>query len=111
MTELNGFRMENTDHLWDHIAYVMEYAPDRFPYEVELKPSQQMTLDTAFLQLHQGVDIAIPASQQPHRDTLNALLDRALNEYRSGAPETGKSLLGEFEAIVFTPEGKLRGAP
>ena len=26
------FVMETVDDLWDHIAYVLGYAPDRFPY-------------------------------------------------------------------------------
>jgi len=111
MTELNGFRMENTDHLWDHIGYVLEYAPAGFPWEAELKPAQQMNLELAFQQLNQGVAIAYPPPKEAEFSAkLSTLLDRSLAEYRNGNAEAGKTLLLEFEATMFTPEGKLRGA-
>lgn len=52
------FVMESVDDLWNHIAYVMAYAPDRFPYRDFLADDEQMNLDGAFMQLRQGVEVA-----------------------------------------------------
>jgi hypothetical protein len=106
-----GFLMESVSQLWDHIGYVLEYAPANFPYEAELMPAQQMNLELAFQQLNQGVAIAYPPPAEAEFSArLSSLLDRSLAEYRNGDAEAGKTLLLEFEATMFTPEGKLRGA-
>ncbi|HEX5008620.1 MAG TPA: hypothetical protein VFV70_16010 [Hyphomonadaceae bacterium] len=106
-----AFVMETVSDLWDHIAYVMEYAPTDFPREDYLLPEQQMTLDMAFDQLQQGVAIAFPgASASAQRAQLVALLDRSLGEYRNGNRTEAAGMLAEFESIIFTPEGRLRGA-
>ena len=106
-----AFVMESVNDLWDHIAYVMEYAPSDFPWEVHLLPEQQMNLDMAFEQLHQGVRLAYPAaSAAPQREQLAALLDHALGDYRNGNKTEAAIILAEFESIIFTPEGRLRGA-
>jgi hypothetical protein len=90
---------------------VLEYAPANFPYEAELMPAQQMTLELAFQQLNQGVAIAYPPpAEADFAAKLSTLLDRSLAEYRNGNAEAGKAVLLEFEATMFTPEGKLRGA-
>lgn len=104
-----AFVMDTISDLWDHIAYVMEYAPSDFPAEVHLLPEQQMNLDMAFQQLHQGVGIAYP-SAPAQREQLDALLDRALAEYRNGNKAEAANMLAEFESIIFTPDGRQRGA-
>jgi hypothetical protein len=50
--------METIDDLWEHIAYVLAYAPDKFPYRDFLPDDQQMNLERAFEQLRKGVLIA-----------------------------------------------------
>ena len=106
------FVMERNSDLWDHIAYVMEYAPSGFPVEDYLLPEQQMNLDMAFRQLHQGVEIACPPPDTAEqRDKLHALLDRSLAEYRNGDRTVAAGLLAEFESTLFTPDGQKRGAP
>ena len=109
MSHPPAFVMETISDLWDHIAYVMEYAPSDFPREDYLLPEQQMTLDMAFQQLQQGIGIAYP-SAPPQREQLHALLDRALAEYRNGNRAEAANMLAEFESIIFTPDGRLRGA-
>ena len=102
--------METLGDLWDHIAYVVAYAPSGFPVEDVLKPEQQMTLEMAFDQLHQGVGIAYPDPVSAgRRRELNDLLDRALAEYRCGDRGRATALLTEFEAIIFTADGQKRG--
>lgn len=103
--------METINDLWDHIAYVMEYAPADFPREDYLLPEQQMNLDMAFRQLHQGVQVAYPSPiASAQREQLDALLDRALAEYRNGNRTEAANMLAEFESIIFTPDGRQRGA-
>jgi hypothetical protein len=101
--------MESVADLWDHIAYVMEYAPDRFPQEVGWKPDEQMNFDLAFRQLHQGLDIAIPPTAADRKLALHGLLDRSMAEYTTGDKALARGMLAEFETQLFTPEGKLRG--
>lgn len=102
------YLMRSVSDLWDHIAFVVHYAPNGFPVEPDLLPEQQMTLAMAFEQLHQGVEIAYPQAGA-RRSGLHDLLDRALAEYRGGDPATGAALLNEFEGVIFTPDGKKRG--
>ena len=96
------FVMESVDDLWNHIAYVLGYAPDRFPYEDFLSPEEQMTLDTGFEQLHAGVLIAYPdVENADRRDELHKLLDRSYLAYRNGDELVGGTVLNEFEARIF----------
>ena len=96
------FVMESVDDLWDHIAYVLGYAPDRFPNRDFLAADQQMTLDKAFEQLHAGVVIAYPEeSFTEKRTALHALLDSSFLAYRDGKEVEGGNLLNEFESRIF----------
>ena len=96
------FVMETVDDLWDHIAYVLVYAPDRFPYRDFLPANEQMTLDRAFEQLHAGVLIAFPEDEfVEKRRELHAVLDRSFLAYRNGYEIDGGRLLNEFESGIF----------
>lgn len=96
------FVMESIDDLWDHIAYVLVYAPDRFPYRDFLAPAEQMTLDRAFELLHGGVTIAYPEEQfEGRRRELHGILDRSFLAYRNGHEIEGGTLLNEFEERIF----------
>ena len=96
------FVMKSVDDLWNHIAYVLGYAPDHFPYEDFLAPEEQMTLDKAFEQLHAGVVIAYPEeSFAGKRKELHAMLDSSFLAYRNGKEIEGGTLLNEFEGRIF----------
>ena len=96
------FVVESIDELWDHIAYVLLYAPDGFPYEDFLAPDEQMTLDRAFQQLHAGVVIAYPEEKfEGKRQELHGILDRSFLAYRNGREAEGGTLLNEFEGRIF----------
>lgn len=96
------FVIESVDDLWNHIAYVLAYAPDRFPYRDFLSRDEQMTLDKAFEQLHAGVLIAYPENDNAdRRDDLQKLLDRSYIAYRNGDEMLGGTLLNEFEESIF----------
>lgn len=59
------FVVKSIDDLWNHIAYVMGYAPDQFPYEDFLPDDQQMNLDRSFEQLRQAFKLPIPSQSSP----------------------------------------------
>lgn len=96
------FVMESVDDLWNHIAYVMGYAPDRFPYEDFIPADEQMNLDRAFNQLRQGVEVAYPEpSYEPKRALLNDILDRSYAAYKSNDEIAAGHLLNEFQDNIF----------
>jgi hypothetical protein len=96
------FVMESVDDLWDHIAYVMGYAPDRFPYRDFLPDDEQLNLDRAFDQLRKGVDVAYPEpSSASKRTLLNGILDRSCAAYKSNDEIAAGHLLNEFQDNIF----------
>ena len=96
------FVMESIDDLWDHIAYVLGYAPDRFPYRDFLPVDQQMNLERAFDQLRQGVVIAYPEDDaEPKRAVLFGKLDQSFAAYRAGEELKAGHLLNEFQDAIF----------
>ncbi len=96
------FKMETVDDLWNHIAYVMAYGPDRFPHEDFLEERDQMTLDMAFAHLRRGVEIAYPEeSYVSRRDELNDILDESYQSYKDGADIPAARLLKKFEKEIF----------
>jgi hypothetical protein len=99
------FVMESVDDLWNHIAYVMGYAPDQFPYEDFLADDQQMNLDRAFEQLRKGVEVAYPEpSYASNRALLNGILDRSYAAYKRGDEIAAGHLLNEFQDNIFKSE-------
>lgn len=94
--------MENVDDLWNHIAYVLLCAPDQFPHEDFLSEDEQMTLDRAFEQLRQGVEVAYPeVSFASKRAVLNGLLDRSYAAYKAGQDIAAGRFLNEFQEGIF----------
>ena len=96
------FVMASMNDLWNHIAYVLVYAPDSFPYRDFLAPDEQMTLDRAFQMLRAGVEIAYPEAQFADKRTeLCDILDSSLSAYRKGHDVQGGTLLNAFESRIF----------
>lgn len=96
------FAMKSVDDLWDHIAYVMAYAPNEFPYRDFIPEDQQMNLDRAFDQLREGVEVAYPEpSYASKRALLNSILDRSYAAYRADDEIAAGHLLNEFQDSIF----------
>jgi hypothetical protein len=94
--------MESVDDLWNHIAYVMAYAPTSFPYRDFIPADQQMNLDRAFDQLRTGVNIAYPeASFADKRASLFNLLDQAYAAYKEENEIRAGHILNEFQGGIF----------
>lgn len=101
------FAIKSVDDLWNHIAYVMAYAPDQFPVEDFLADNEQMNLDRAFDQLRQGIEVAYPESTfEAKRRRLDEILDRSYSAYRAGDDIAGGHLLNEFQDHIFKTENK-----
>jgi hypothetical protein len=99
------FLMNSINDLWEHIAYVLAYAPDRFPFRDFLSDDEQMNLDRAFDQLRQGVIIAYPEpSFESKRVALYTLLERSYLAYKKGDEIAGGRSLNEFQDNVFKSE-------
>lgn len=95
------FVVESVEDLWNHIAYVLLYAPN-FPYRDFLEPEQQMTLAKAFELLRTGVEIAYPEEQfEGKRQELHAILDRSLLAYENELEIEAGTLLNEFESRIY----------
>lgn len=96
------FLMESVDDLWDHIAYVLAYAPNNFPYRDFLPVTEQMTLDLAFEQLKKGVLIAYPEPQyEDRRSALYELLRQSHEAYTQGDEIVAGKALNEFQDGIF----------
>ncbi len=94
--------VESVDDLWNYIAYVNAYAPDRFPYEDFLPDDKQMNLDRAFEQLRKGIEIAYPEKEFiEKREMLNGILNRSYVSYRAGEEDEAGNLLNDFESNIF----------
>ena len=99
------FVVRSVDDLWNHIAYVMAYAPDQFPVEDFLADDEQMNFERAFDQLRQGVEVAYPESSFAlKRIDLNDILDRAYAAYLVGDDVAGGHFLNEFQDNIFKAE-------
>ena len=99
------FVMESLDDLWEHIAYVLAYAPNSFPYRDFLPASEQMTLQSAFEQLRKGIHIAYPEpAYEAKRLELSQLLDSSQAAYSLGNEHLAGSLLNEFQDNIFSKQ-------
>ena len=104
------WKIKTIDDLWDHIAYVLLYAPDQFPHEDFLPNDQQMNLERAFDELRRGISIAYPNDFSPEKRTiLNEILDKSYSKYKSGNDVEAGHLLNEFEDSIFkkSPDNNL----
>ena len=96
------FVIDSVDDLWNHIAYVLLYAPDHFPFRDFLPDDQQMNLDRAFDQLRRGVEVAYPEpSDDSKRVLLNDILDRSYSAYKAADEIAAGHLLNEFQGNIF----------
>lgn len=94
--------IKSADQLYNFIALVVVYAPDRFPKEDYLAADQQMTLQKAFEKLRDGIDVLYPDAQWAEkREALRDILRNALSAYESGDHIGGARLVHEFQDGIF----------
>lgn len=94
--------VENTNDLLDFLSYMVLYAPDDFPEEDYLSPSEQMNLEKAFDMLDKGMGfLKEKISDGDQINILQRLLDESKQAYERGDDIKGAHLLQEFEAIAL----------
>jgi hypothetical protein len=88
------------DDLQELISYMVLYAPDEFPVEDYLAENQQMTLDRAFRELQNGIQVVIQRGMVAAEveDQVRVLAEQAAAAYKQGDDVTGAHLLQEIEA-------------
>ena len=97
-------RVTSIDSLYDFIGYVVLCAPDNFPHEDYLPSDDQMSLEKAFGELRDAVELIDPEVAPPRkREHLYGLLDQALAAYRSGDDFNGAHRLQDFQDEIFEP--------
>ncbi|MEM1052704.1 MAG: hypothetical protein AAGI28_11480 [Pseudomonadota bacterium] len=100
------FDVRTVDDLWNHIAYVRSYGPNRFPTEDFLTEDEQMTLDLGFELLRKGVKVAYPEEEwEQKRAALNQILDKSYAAYKAGEDIAAAHLLNDFEEQIFDTSG------
>ena len=77
-------------------------APDKFPVRDYLQPEDQLTLDTAFKDLHYGMQFVAKHVKDAERlSQIQAMLDEALVSYKQGLAIEGAHLLQDLEDMIF----------
>jgi hypothetical protein len=103
-------RVTSIDSLYDFIGYVVLCAPDNFPAEAYLPPEDQMSLEKAFGELRDAVQlIDSEVASDEKRERIYALLDQALAAYRNHDDFRGAHLLQDFQDAIFEPPDVRRG--
>ena len=88
--------------LVDFLSLVIVHAPDSFPREDYLDDDEQLTLDSAFAELRNGMKFVLPrVAGSDALDALGTQLDNALAMYRLGDDIKGAHLLQDFEQSLL----------
>jgi hypothetical protein len=91
----------NLGELIDFIAYVVLYAPDKFPKRDFLKVEEQLNLERAFDELRYGLDCAAKeVGESPVIGTCRAMLEQAFTHYREGRINPGAWKLQEMLRLL-----------
>lgn len=91
--------VSSLDDLLDFFSMVIVHAPDDFPKEDYLPDDAQLTLDSAFEELKNGMQfVAIKFKDDEFIQDLEKLLNLSLSEYRQGNDVKGAHLLQNLEA-------------
>lgn len=93
--------IKNYNGFVNFLSLVIVHAPDGFPKEDYLRDDEQLTLESAFKELKDGMAVVEPrVSDGAVLDTLRGQLDHALAMYRQGDDVKGAHLLQDFERLM-----------
>jgi hypothetical protein len=82
---------KNLTEFKDLLAYVVLYAPTRFPAR------DQLTLESAFAELEHGLEVSKAALREEVYDECRQLLTAALQSYLEGNRVKGAHLLQQLD--------------
>lgn len=98
--------IKNFNGFLDFLSLVIVHAPDGFPKEDYLRDEEQLTLDSAFKELRDGMKfVESKVSSRPALDVLHSQIDQALTLYRQGEDVKGAHLLQDFEQRLLREAG------
>jgi len=98
--------IKNYNGFVDFLSLVIVHAPDGFPKEDYLRDDEQLTLESAFKELADGMAFVEPrVSDGAMLDTLRGQLDQALALYRQGDDVKGAHLMQDFEQLLLREAG------
>lgn len=98
--------IKNYNGFLDFLSLVIVHAPDGFPKEDYLRDDEQLTLESAFKELRDGMVFVEPrVADSAALDTLRGQLDQALALYRQGEDVKGAHLLQDFEQLLLREAG------
>lgn len=95
-------RISDISSFYDFIGYVVLCAPNRFPIRDYLAHEEQMSLEKAFIEIRQGIDlIGAELADELKRPQLFELLESSYRAYQAGDELMGAHLLQDFESALF----------
>lgn len=98
--------IKNYNGFVDFLSLVIVHAPDGFPKEDYLRDDEQLTLESAFKELRDGMAFVAPrVADGVALNTLHGQLDQALALYRQGEDVKGANLLQGFEQLLLREAG------
>lgn len=98
--------IKNFNGFLDFLSLVIVHAPDGFPKEDYLRDEEQLTLDSAFKELRDGMKfVESKVASRPALDVLHSQIDQALTLYRQGEDVKGAHLLQDFEQRLLREAG------
>ena len=94
--------VDSFEALIDFVSVVIVHAPDEFPREDYLDDSEQLNLDLAFQELHDGMQFV----KERIKDKavvlqLQNCLTASLTAYRAGDDVTGAHLLQALQRLLI----------
>ena len=98
--------IRNLNGFLDFLSLVIVHAPNDFPKEDYLHDDEQLTLESAFKELSDGMKFVEPeVSTSAALDALRGQLDQALALYRQGDDVKGAHVLQDFEQRLLREAG------
>jgi hypothetical protein len=98
--------IKNLNGFLDFLSLVIVHAPDGFPKEDYLSDEEQLTLESAFKEIRDGMKFVQPKiSNEIVMGALRERLDQALALYRQGDDVKGAHLLQDFEQLLLQEIG------
>ena len=99
------YKVESMAALYDAIAYVGGYSPDKFPYRDWRPPEEQATFENQFQMLRDAIAIIDPKIATPEMlPRLHSLLEESYEAYKSSDNDRGFDLLEDWSELIFGPE-------
>jgi hypothetical protein len=92
---------QSKTELYEVLARVFFGAPDQFLQLPNMRPGEEVTLDTSFAELRRGVDHVFRRAQHAvARTEMHELLTAMYNEFNAGRRKEGRIMCHQFEALV-----------